>query len=101
MQALAQKYGLVFIVDEVASGFWRTGPAMSTMHENVKPDLMVLGKGMVNGEVPGGAVMLGSMPAKFFEDNMLICGSTNYACPLMLATSKASLEAYEQEDIPR
>jgi adenosylmethionine-8-amino-7-oxononanoate aminotransferase len=31
---------------------------------------------------------------------MLICGSTNYACPIMLATAKASLEAYETEDIP-
>ena len=72
---------------------------MSTMHENVQPDLMVLGKGMVNGEVPGGAVMLGPKPTIFFEENMLICGSTNYACPIMLATAKASLEAYETEDI--
>ena len=87
MRALADKYDLIYIVDEVASGFWRTGPAFAFMHEPVKPDLMVLGKGMVNGEVPGGAVMVGERAAEFFMDNMLIAGSTNYACPIMLATA--------------
>ena len=96
---MARKYDLVYIVDEVASGFWRTGPAFAHMHEPVKPDLMVLGKGMVNGELPGGAVMLGEKPTEHFMDNMLIAGSTNYACPLMLATSRAALDAYESMDV--
>ena len=99
LKELADKYDLIYIVDEVASGFWRTGPAMAIMHEDVKPDLMVLGKGMVNGEVPGGAVMVGDRPAEFFMDNMLIAGSTNYACPIMLATAQATLEAYDEIDI--
>ena len=60
---------------------------------------MVLGKGLVNGEVPGGAVMLGERVNEFFMDNMLIAGSTNYACPLMLATARASLDAYESMNI--
>ena len=60
---------------------------------------MLLGKGMVNGEVPGGAVMVSKRVSDFFMDNMLIVGSTNYACPLMLATAKATLEAYESLNI--
>ena len=87
MQALAKKYDIIYIVDEIASGFWRTGLPMAKDHESIKPDLLVLGKGMVNGEVPGGAVMIGDRPAEFFDDNMLIAGSTNYACPIMLATA--------------
>ena len=99
LEALCHKYDLIFIVDEVASGFWRTGAPMAFHHEDVKPDFVVCSKGMVNGEIPGGAVMFGQRPTDYFEDNMLVFGSTQYACTLMLATVKACLEAYETEKI--
>ena len=96
---MATKYDLVFIIDEIASGFWRTGATFAKDHEGVTPDLMVLGKGLVNGELPGGAVMVGSRVNDHFQDNMLIAGSTNYASPVMLATANATLDAYKSMDI--
>ena len=100
LRALADKYDLLMICDEVASGFWRTGAAMSFHHEGIKPDFVVCSKGMVNGEIPGGALMFGQRPLDYFENNPLIFGSTQYACTLMLATIKSTLEGYVEEDIP-
>ena len=72
---------------------------MAHHHEDVKPDFVVCSKGMVNGEMPGGAVMFGKRPCQFFEDNVLMFGSTQYACTLMLATIKSTLLGYEEENI--
>ena len=91
LRALCDKYDLLMICDEVASGFWRTGTPMAFHHENFKPDFLVCSKGMVNGEIPGGAVMFGQRPSDYFEDYPLIFGSTQYACTLMLATIKSTL----------
>lgn len=51
IRKLTSKYGVLLIVDEVGTGFSRTGELFGINHENVVPDIMVFAKGMGNGAV--------------------------------------------------
>lgn len=58
MQDTARELGILFVVDEVITGFGRTGPMFASEAEGVEPDLMTLAKGLTAGYVPMGATML-------------------------------------------
>jgi ornithine--oxo-acid transaminase len=55
---LCKKYGTVFVLDEVQTGFCRTGPFLAAHHYAVQPDIVVLAKAMSGGLVPGAAVLM-------------------------------------------
>lgn len=57
VRELCTKYEVLMIVDEVATGFGRTGKMFACEHENVQPDLMTLGKGITGGYLPIAATM--------------------------------------------
>src|SRR4249920_2443939 len=58
MHEVARELGILFVVDEVITGFGRTGPMFACQAEGVEPDLMILAKGLTSGYVPMGATML-------------------------------------------
>lgn len=58
MQDTARELDILFVVDEVITGFGRTGPLFACTAEGVEPDLMTLAKGLTSGYVPMGATML-------------------------------------------
>ncbi len=58
MREAAREQGILFVVDEVITGFGRTGPMFACAAEGVEPDLMTLAKGLTAGYVPMGATML-------------------------------------------
>lgn len=58
MQDLCRKYGTLVIMDEVASGFGRTGKMFATEHFNISPDIMTLGKAITGGAAPMGATIM-------------------------------------------
>jgi adenosylmethionine-8-amino-7-oxononanoate aminotransferase len=58
MRDAARELGILFVVDEVITGFGRTGPMFACDAEGVQPDLMTLAKGLTSGYVPMGATML-------------------------------------------
>ena len=60
LRAMADKYGILLIDDEVMSGFGRTGKMFAIDHHGVSPDIMALAKGLTSGYLPLGAVMVGS-----------------------------------------
>ncbi len=56
--ALCQRYGTLLVLDEVQTGFYRTGPFLAAHHDSVQPDMVILAKAMSGGLVPSGAVLM-------------------------------------------
>ncbi len=101
LHALAQKYELLFIADEIATGFWRTGSRFACDQAGISPDILCLGKALT-----GGALGLGATLARepifeaFLSDDWnaaLMHGPTFMANPLACAAANASLDLFERE----
>ncbi|TVV75820.1 aminotransferase class III-fold pyridoxal phosphate-dependent enzyme [Sphingomonas solaris] len=58
MRALCDELDILLVVDEVITGFGRTGPMFGCEHEGVSPDLMTVAKGLTSGYAPMGAVLM-------------------------------------------
>jgi 4-aminobutyrate aminotransferase-like enzyme len=58
VRKLTEKYGTLLVVDEVGTGFSRTGSLFAIEHEGVTPDIVTLAKGISNGAAPIGAVVV-------------------------------------------
>ena len=58
MRDLCTEYGVLFVADEVITGFGRTGPLFACEDEGIVPDLMTTAKGLTSGYVPMGAVFM-------------------------------------------
>ncbi|MEO6292831.1 MAG: aminotransferase class III-fold pyridoxal phosphate-dependent enzyme, partial [Burkholderiaceae bacterium] len=58
MREAARELDILFVVDEVITGFGRTGPMFACLAEGVEPDLMTMAKGLTAGYVPMGATMM-------------------------------------------
>jgi len=99
LRALCDKYKILFIADEVMSGFGRTGKWFAVNHFEVEPDLLCMAKGINSGYVPLGAVGLSNAIAKFLEDKMLYAGLTYSGHPLACAAAVATIQAYRDEKI--
>jgi taurine---2-oxoglutarate transaminase len=99
IRSLCDKYGILLIADEVLSGFGRTGRWFAIQHEGIAPDLLTCAKGLTGGYVPAGAVLVSDRIAKHFEKEILLCGLTSYAHPLVCAGIVAAIEAYRSEDL--
>jgi ornithine--oxo-acid transaminase len=57
-QTLCKKYGTLFVLDEVQTGLYRTGPFLAAHHWGLDPDMVVLAKALSGGLVPSGAVLM-------------------------------------------
>ena len=100
IEYLREKYGLLLIIDEVLSGFGRTGEWFGIDHYPwVKPDLMAMAKGLTSGYIPLGAVMMTDEIAHHFDDNTFYGGLTYSAHPIACATGVANIEVYQNEKL--
>ena len=89
LRELTTKYGTLLIVDEVGSGFSRTGKLFAIEHENVVPDMIALAKGISNGTAAIGAVVgKSTILEKAFSESILVStfGWTPIACAAALKT---------------
>jgi ornithine--oxo-acid transaminase len=57
-QSLCRRYGTLFVLDEVQTGMYRTGPFLAAHHFGVEPDMVILAKAISGGLVPSGAVLM-------------------------------------------
>lgn len=91
--------GILFIADEVMTGFGRTGKMFAIEHFGVVPDLMCCAKGISNGAVPMGCVAVNKKVSDFLDDNVLYVGATYSAHPLACAAASAVLQTFEEENV--
>jgi taurine--2-oxoglutarate transaminase len=97
IRAICDRHGVLLIADEVLSGFGRTGRWFAVDHDGVTPDLLTVAKGVTGGYAPGGAVIASQRIARHFDDQVLWCGLTSYAHPLVCAAIVAAIESYRDE----
>lgn len=69
MRQACQDLGILFVADEVITGFGRTGPLFACEHEGVEPDIMTVAKGLTSGYLPMGAVLLSDRIYRAIADN--------------------------------
>lgn len=94
LRELTSKYGTLLIVDEVGTGFSRTGKLFGIQHENVVPDMIALAKGISNGAAAIGTVVGKSeIFAKAFSEAILVStfGWTPIACAASLKVLQVHL----------
>jgi taurine---2-oxoglutarate transaminase len=97
VRAICDKYGIVFIADEVMAGFGRTGKWFAIQHFDVIPDLMTFAKGVTSGYVPMGGVAISEKIAATFDDRAYPGGLTYSGHPLAAAAAVATINAMEDE----
>ncbi|MBW8010736.1 MAG: aspartate aminotransferase family protein [Chloroflexi bacterium] len=94
-QRLCHEKGTLLIVDEVQTGFGRTGKMFAFQHHELQPDMICLAKSIAGG-VPMGAVLIGD---RIGEISPGIHGSTFGGNPLSCAAALAVLETFEKEKL--
>ena len=97
VREICDKYGIVFIADEVMAGFGRTGKWFAIEHFDVAPDLMTFAKGVTSGYVPLGGVAISDEIAATFADRAYPGGLTYSGHPLACAAAVATINAMEDE----
>lgn len=97
IQQLCDLHGILLIVDEVLSGFGRTGQWFGIDHyPQVEPDLVVMAKGLTSGYAPLGAVGVSDRIAEHFETHTLVTGLTYSAHPVSCAAAIANIAVYRE-----
>jgi len=104
VEALARKYDVLLIVDEVATGFGRTGKMFACEHEDVRPDLMCVAKGISGGYLPLAATLTTQAIFDAFlgrvEDfKTFYHGHTYTGNALACAAGLASLDLFEKNHV--
>lgn len=98
VRALCTEYNILFIADEIQTGLGRTGKMLACDHENVRPDILILGKALSGGVLPVSAVLA--------DDDIMMNihpgehGSTYGGNPLACAVAIAALTVLREEKMP-
>ncbi|MBU0610129.1 MAG: aminotransferase class III-fold pyridoxal phosphate-dependent enzyme [Armatimonadetes bacterium] len=91
--------GALLILDEIQTGFGRTGTVWGCDHEGVAPDMMTLGKALGGGVVPVGAFMARPKVWEVFHDNPYLHTSTFGGNPLACRAAITAVQVLQDEDI--
>ena len=104
LREICDKYGILLIFDEVITGFGRTGSAFASQEFGVTPDIITCAKGLTNGAVPMGAVLVSKKIYDAFMQGPpgaieLFHGYTYSAHPIACAAGLATIGIYENEKL--
>jgi ornithine--oxo-acid transaminase len=94
---LCEKYNVLFIADEVQTGIARTGKLLAVNHENVQPDVLILGKAISGGVYPVSAVLANDSIMNVIKPGQH--GSTFGGNPVAAAVAIAALEVVKDENL--
>ncbi len=95
--ALCKKHNVLFIADEVQTGIARTGKMLAVDHENVKPDILILGKALSGGVYPISGVLANDNIMNVIKPGSH--GSTFGGNPIAAAVAIAALEVVQEESL--
>jgi taurine--2-oxoglutarate transaminase len=99
VRELCTKHGILLIMDEVMSGFGRTGKWFGFQHHNIVPDMIAMAKGLTCGYLPLGCLMVSDKIAAKFDDAVLPLGLTYSAHPVSCAAALETLKIYEEDHL--
>ncbi|QFG54055.1 ornithine--oxo-acid transaminase [Chryseobacterium sp.] len=94
---LCKKYNVLFIADEVQTGIARTGKLIACHHEDVQPDILILGKALSGGMYPVSAVLADDHVMNVIKPGQH--GSTFGGNPLACAVAMAALDVVEEDGL--
>jgi taurine---2-oxoglutarate transaminase len=97
VRSICNKYGILLIIDEVMSGFGRTGKWFGFEHHGIIPDMIAMAKGLTCGYLPFGCLMVSDTIAEKYNDTMLPLGLTYSAHPVSCAAALETLNIYETD----
>jgi len=96
-KALCEKHNVLFIADEVQTGIARTGKLLAVHHENVTPDILIMGKALSGGVYPISGVMANDEIMNVIKPGQH--GSTFGGNPLAAAVVMAALDVIQDENL--
>jgi taurine---2-oxoglutarate transaminase len=96
---ICDRYGILWIADEVMAGFGRTGKWFAYQNWTAHPDLIVFAKGVNSGYVPMGGVVISDDVASTFDELVFPGGLTYSGHPLACASAVATIDAMREEGI--
>lgn len=99
VKEICNKNGILLIMDEVMSGFGRTGKWFGFQHHDIIPDMIAMAKGLTCGYLPFGCLMVSDKIAAKFDDTVLALGLTYSAHPVSCAAALETLKIYEDEHL--
>jgi taurine---2-oxoglutarate transaminase len=99
VREICDKNGILLIIDEVMSGFGRTGKWFGFQNHGVVPDMIAMAKGLTCGYLPFGCLMVSERIASKYDDAMLPLGLTYSAHPVCCAAALATLKIYEDDNL--
>jgi adenosylmethionine-8-amino-7-oxononanoate aminotransferase len=101
IRSICDKYDILLIVDEVATGFGRTGRWFACEHYGLAPDILLLAKGINSGYLPLGAVLFSAaIGERFMASGLpLVHGSTYNGHPVCCASALANLEILKRDKL--
>jgi adenosylmethionine-8-amino-7-oxononanoate aminotransferase len=102
VEKLCRQYDVLLLVDEVATGFGRTGKMFACEHEGIQPDIMMVGKKLTGGYLPVAATLTSDeIYDAFYGDHAelktFFHGHSYTGNPLGCAVALANLDLYEKE----
>lgn len=102
LSELCREHDVLLIADEVATGFFRTGQFFACEHEDIRPDIMCLAKGLTGGFLPLSATLATEEIYRAFlsdsKADALLHGHSFTANPLGCAAALASLELFHRDE---
>ena len=95
VEKLCRRYGTLFIADEVATGFGRTGKLFAVEHFNLKPDIMCMAKAITGGHSPMGAMLTTAAVGRSMEEKGSFYSTYGWH-PLSVAAALATLRPLQR-----
>ncbi len=96
---ICNKHGILLIIDEVMSGFGRTGKWFGFQNHGIVPDMIAMAKGLTSGYLPFGCLMVSDKIASKYDDVVLPLGLTYSAHPVCCAAALETIKIYEDDKL--